>query len=58
VIITGKGKHSASHPVLQKATRKILLEYGIEADMDKSNSGRIVVCRRDLLDCFENKSWS
>jgi pentatricopeptide repeat protein len=58
VIITGKGKHSTSHPVLQKATKKVLLEYGIEADVDKSNRGRIVVCMRDLLDCFDNKSWS
>lgn len=58
VIITGKGKHSTSHPVLQKATKKVLLEYGIEADVDKSNHGRIVVCMRDLLDCFDDKSWS
>ena len=58
VIITGKGKHSTSHPVLQKATKKVLLEYGIEADVNKSNHGRIVVCMRDLLDCFDDKSWS
>jgi pentatricopeptide repeat domain-containing protein 1 len=57
VIITGKGKHSAFQPVLQRATKKALLEYGIKADTDKSNRGRIVVCMRDLLDCFENKSW-
>ena len=58
VIITGKGKHSLSNPVLQETTKNVLLEYGIEADMDESNRGRIVVCYRDLLDCFEDKSWS
>jgi len=58
VIITGKGKRSTSLPVLQKATKKVLLEYGIKADADESNRGRIVVCRRDLLNCFDNKSWS
>jgi len=57
VIITGKGKHSASRPVLQKAAKRVLLEYGIEAEVDKFNRGRIVVLRGDLLECFEGKSW-
>ena len=58
VIITGKGKHSKSNPVLQQATKEVLLEYGIEADMDKNNRGRIVVPTLDLLNCFGDKSWS
>jgi len=58
VIITGKGKHSVSDPVLQEATKMVLLEYGIEATADKSNRGRIVISISDLLDCFGSKSWS
>lgn len=57
VIITGKGKHSLSHPVLQKATKKVLLDYGIEADVDQCNRGRIVVYMSDLMECYSAKSW-
>ena len=58
VIITGKGKHSTSQPVLQRAAKEVLLQFGIKAKIDKSNSGRLVVCKQELLDCFDDKSWS
>jgi len=58
VIITGKGKHSSSLPVLQNVTRSVLLEYGIKAELDKSNRGRIVVKTADLIECFGGRSWS
>eukprot|EP00532_Pseudo-nitzschia_australis_P005643 CAMPEP_0168175196 /NCGR_PEP_ID=MMETSP0139_2-20121125/6976_1 /TAXON_ID=44445 /ORGANISM="Pseudo-nitzschia australis, Strain 10249 10 AB" /LENGTH=1193 /DNA_ID=CAMNT_0008093533 /DNA_START=314 /DNA_END=3892 /DNA_ORIENTATION=+ len=58
VIITGKGKHSVSHPVLQKAAKQVLQEeYGIKADVDKSNGGRLIISRQDLLDLYSGKSW-
>ena len=58
VIITGKGKHSVRLPVLQRVTKCVLLEYGIKAEIDKSNHGRIVVTTADLMECFSDKSWS
>jgi pentatricopeptide repeat protein len=58
VIITGKGKHSVHLPVLQRVTKCVLLEYGIKAEIDKSNNGRIVVTTADLMECFSGKSWS
>ncbi|VEU41164.1 unnamed protein product [Pseudo-nitzschia multistriata] len=58
VIITGKGKHSASHPVLQRVTKQVFREeYGIEAAVDKSNSGRLVISTGDLLELYSGKSW-
>lgn len=58
VIITGKGKHSVSRPVLQKAAKQVLRgEYGIRADADNSNVGRIIIERQVLLDLYNGKSW-
>jgi pentatricopeptide repeat domain-containing protein 1 len=57
VIITGKGLNSAAVPVLQNAAKEVLLEYGIQGEIDSANTGRIVVDIDNLLECFGNRSW-
>jgi pentatricopeptide repeat protein len=57
VIITGKGLNSAAEPVLRNTVLEVLQEYGIEGKVDERNSGRVVVDIKNLLECFESKSW-
>ncbi|KAL3925370.1 MAG: hypothetical protein SGILL_000456 [Bacillariaceae sp.] len=57
VIITGKGLNSVSDPVLQSAAREVLHEYGVQAMVDETNSGRIIVGIDHLLECFGKRSW-
>mmetsp|Transcript_56092 Transcript_56092/g.135863 ORF Transcript_56092/g.135863 Transcript_56092/m.135863 type:complete len:1282 (-) Transcript_56092:1217-5062(-) len=56
-IITGKGIHSKSEPVLKRAVIDVLKEYRINAVADPTNQGRVIVAYEDLLDCFSVKSW-
>jgi pentatricopeptide repeat domain-containing protein 1 len=58
VIITGQGRNRPSQPVLQTTAKEVLLEYGIEAQVDVTNKGRLVIGIEELLDCFGSKSWS
>ncbi|KAG7362725.1 PPR: pentatricopeptide repeat domain containing protein [Nitzschia inconspicua] len=57
VIVTGKGLNSASEPVLRKTVTDLLQEYGIEGKVDETNAGRVIVDVRNLLECFDSRSW-
>ena len=58
MVITGKGLNSIKDPILQETTLDVLTnEYGVQAQVDEFNAGRVIV-RKELLGEFINaKSW-
>ena len=58
VIISGKGLRSETTPILQNAVLSVLCnEYGVEAKVDESNSGRIIVEGAALRDYVSRNNW-
>jgi pentatricopeptide repeat protein len=50
-IIVGKGLHSVAEPILKNAVQELLLdEYGIAAETDDRNEGRLIVRSRALTE--------
>jgi hypothetical protein len=58
VFIVGKGKGSRGEPVLMQTVMKVLNEeFGLEAQVDEKNSGRIRVSKDRIESFIKVKSW-
>ena len=58
LIISGKGLHSEKTPVLQSAVLSTLkTEYGVEATVDATNPGRVVVSKAELEKFVSRGTW-
>ena len=59
VIVVGKGLRSIAAPVLGAAVTKILSEeYDIVASVVESNTGRLIVEKKDLQKLIDTRGWS
>lgn len=58
LIISGKGRHSKKDPILQTAVLSVLAnEYRVDAKVDDSNPGRIIVTSRELRKFLARNAW-
>lgn len=58
LIISGKGLHSKKDPILQTAVLSVLAnEYRVDAKVDDSNQGRIIVTSRELRKFLSRNAW-
>ena len=57
LVIVGKGLRSADDPVLLPTVQGLFHEYGIQAKIEPTNAGRLLVDRRSLQGFVSGRSW-
>ena len=59
VFIVGKGKHSEERPVLMPTILRLFRdEFGIDATIDKKNTGRVRLAKESIERFIEKKKWN